>query len=71
MDKRSSTISIRITPELEHQLQQIAAANDTTISSLVCDLCLAHVEDQRRRYEKLRAAFEDFKDLPRGTLGHD
>lgn len=64
MDKRSATISIRVPPELEHQLQMIAAARETTLSDLGCQQLALFVEGERFRYLKLREAFEGERDLP-------
>lgn len=63
MDKRSATISIRVPTELEHQLQAIAAARETTLSDLGFQQLSAFVEGERSRYLKLRQAFESGQDL--------
>ena len=65
MDKRSSTISARVTPELEHQLQQIALARDTTVSDLNCAAMTEVAERERTLYIRLRCAFEETPDLYR------
>ncbi len=67
-DKRSATISIRVTSELESQLQAIAIAHDTTLSDLAFRALLEVAERERTRYLKLRAAFEACPDLPRPTV---
>lgn len=69
MDKRTETISSRITPELLHQAQQIALARDITLSDLVFQQLEALAEAERARYLKLRQAFECSPDLP-GGLGY-
>ena len=64
VDKRTATISARVPSELEHQLQQIALAHDTTLSDLVCRALADLAATERARYLKLRAAFEGETDLP-------
>ena len=64
MDKRTETVSARITPELLQQLYGIALARDVTISDLI-NTCLAQdAERERERYLRLRRAFESAPDLP-------
>jgi len=64
MDKRTATVSSRIPPELESQVQAIALARDVTVSDLICSALAEVVERERRTYHRLRSAFEDRQDLP-------
>lgn len=63
MEKRTSTISARVPSDLEHQLQQIALAHDTTLSDLICQALTDLADRERARYQKLRRAFEAEQDL--------
>jgi predicted transcriptional regulator len=69
MEKRTQTISARVTVELERQLQGIALAHDTTLSDLVYRALQDLAETERSRYLKLRSAFEGEQDL--SGLRHD
>lgn len=64
MDKRTATVSSRIPPELESQVQAIALAHDVTVSDLICSALAEVVERERRTYHRLRTAFEAEQDLP-------
>ena len=71
MDKRTATSSYRLTPELEHQIQQIALAQDVTVSDLTFQTMQAMANAEFSRYLKLRAAFEANPDLPGFRKGDD
>ena len=64
MAKRTSTLSVRVTPELEAQLSAIAEARRTTTSGLINDELMGLVERERLAYYRLKAAFEVSQDLP-------
>lgn len=53
-----------LTPELLVALQQIALAEEVTVSDLLYNLALTFARDQYRRYTHLRRAFADFPDIP-------
>ena len=57
MDKRSATISARVTPELERVLEVLALARDTTLSDLVFTELLRVADREHARYLKLQQAF--------------
>lgn len=63
MDKRSSRVTAALTPELLTALQQIALAEEVTVSDLLYTLALNFARDQHRRYLHLRRAFDDFPNL--------
>lgn len=50
--------------ELEHQLQQIAVAHETTVSDMVCRYLENLAAREFARYKSLRTAFEGVQDLP-------
>ena len=54
---KSSTISFRAEPELEAQLDGIAEAEGTTLSTLMYEMAVERVERDRRRYLRLKAVF--------------
>lgn len=64
MEKRSATISARITPELEGVAQAIADAYDQSVSDLIFDLLVERAEKERRVFENLKRAFAVGEDLP-------
>lgn len=53
-----------LTPELLTALQQIALAEEVTVSDLLYNLALTFARDQYRRYTHLRKAFAEFPELP-------
>lgn len=68
MDKRSATVSARVTPELEAQVQAIALAREQTVSDLIHHALLELVERERLIYQRLSRAFTappDLSDLSR------
>ncbi len=64
VDKRSARTTVALTPELLVALQQIALAEEVTVSDLLYNLALHFARDQYRRYTHLRQAFADFPELP-------
>lgn len=64
MCKRTATVSARLTPELEAQIQVIALADDITVSDLIYRLLSDHAAVARARWEKLKPAFGERQDLP-------
>lgn len=64
MDKRTATVSARITPERERDARAIAMANDLSLSDLI-DECLAERIERERQYAlRLSAALGINQDLP-------
>lgn len=61
---REATISFRALPETEAQLEAIAHAQGLTLSTLLNNEALALIERERRRYLRLKAAFDVAQDLP-------
>jgi uncharacterized protein (DUF1778 family) len=64
MNKRTATISARVTPELEAQIQAIALARDTTVSDLTYQALSDLAARERRAFEQLSRAFGVGQDLP-------
>lgn len=62
--KRTQTLSVRCTAELEAQLQAIALAHDVSLSTLINEALEQLAARERRRYEQLRRAFGANEDLP-------
>ncbi|CAK0766743.1 hypothetical protein CCP4SC76_4600001 [Gammaproteobacteria bacterium] len=63
MDKRSSTISSRIPPDLEKQLHAIAIARDISLSDLVYTALASLAREEHIRYLKLKQAFDGMPDI--------
>ena len=64
MAKRTSTLSVRCTAELEDKLTAIAMANGTSLSSLINEQLEHLAEREHRRYQQLKRAFEINEGLP-------
>lgn len=63
MAKRSSTVSARIPADLEAALQQMALAEGTSVSDLICRVLVDAVALEQRRYLLLKQAFDHLPDL--------
>lgn len=61
--KRSATVSSRIPAELELALQQMALAENTSVSDLICRVLVETVATEQRRYLLLKQAFDQLPDL--------
>jgi hypothetical protein len=61
--KRSATVSARIPADLEAALQQMALAENTSVSDLICGVLVQAVAVEQRRYLLLKSAFEQLPDL--------
>ena len=62
-DKRTETISAKISVDLERQARAVAEANDISLSELVME-CLAERVDREMRYvSKISAALHVNQDL--------
>ena len=60
---RDCTISFRTASTTEARLAAIAEAQNMTLSTLLDQMALELIERERRRYMKLRAAFDADQDL--------
>lgn len=63
-DKRSATVSARVSPELELASRTLASADGRTLSDLIEHLLSDYVAAKRRAYLELRSVFGDGEDLP-------
>jgi len=63
MDKRTATVSARISPELEIAARAVAQLDNRTLSDLIEHLLAAHVDAKRSAYLELRSVFGDGEDL--------
>jgi uncharacterized protein (DUF1778 family) len=61
--KRTSTVSARIPADLEAALQQMALAEHTSVSDLICQVLIEKVAEEQRRYLLLKQAFDSLPDL--------
>ena len=61
--KRSSSVSARIPADVETALQQMALAEHTSVSDLICQVLLDRVAEEQRRYLLLKQAFDNLPDL--------
>lgn len=64
MDKRTSTLSTCVTPELEIAGKALAKGDGMTVSELLCHLLEEYVERKRSLYLGLSQVFGDSPDLP-------
>ena len=63
-DKRSATVSARVSPELEVAAKILASADGRTLSDLIEHLLADYVASKRKAYLELRSVFGDATDLP-------
>jgi hypothetical protein len=63
-DKRTETISAKISSELERQARAVADANDISLSELVMECLIERVEKEMRYAMKINAALAVNQDLP-------
>jgi hypothetical protein len=66
MDRRSETISSRVTKELLAQVQAVCIARDTTVSDLTFMALTDLVERERQTYLRLSAVFGADQGLQNG-----
>ena len=62
-DKRSATVSARVSPELEIAAKSIARLSGMTMSDLIEHLLSGYVHEKRRAYLELSQVFGDSEDL--------
>jgi hypothetical protein len=60
---RDATVSFRTATDTEARLTAIAESQGMTLSSLLDQMALERIELERRRYLRLRAAFEADQDF--------
>lgn len=65
MDKRTDTLSVRVTPEIRRQFDAFAAADEVSLSEYLFRMMIEHSEKKRVAYDRLTAAFAATQDLPR------
>jgi predicted HicB family RNase H-like nuclease len=63
MNKRTATISFRVSPELEARLQATANARNVTLSDLMNQVAVDFDEHQAAIFLKLQAAYGPAQDL--------
>ena len=57
MEKRSNTVSARISPELETRARAMAELDGRSLSDLIEHLLSEYVEEKRRVHEELSRVF--------------
>jgi predicted transcriptional regulator len=58
---RSSTVSIRLTPEVKRQLNRLAKSTGRSANYLVADAIHVYVQEQHRQLESIRRGFEELE----------
>ena len=56
---RSTTVSIRLTPEIKRQLSQLAKSSGRSANYLVADAIEIYVQEQKRQLESIRRGFAE------------
>ena len=71
MDKRTETLSCRVTTELAVAARSLAALDQKSLSDLMCSLLEAYVHDKHSAYLSLSQVFDGTPDIPdvRGYIG--
>jgi predicted transcriptional regulator len=58
---RSTTVSIRLTPEIKRQLSRLAKSTGRSANYLVADAIQIYVQEQQRQLESVRRGFAEFE----------
>ena len=56
---RSTTVSIRLTPETKRRLDRLARSADRSVNYLVSDAIEVYVQEQQRQLESIRRGFAE------------
>ena len=58
---RSTTVSIRLSPETKRQLSQLAKSSGRSANYLVADAIEIYVQEQKRQLESIRRGFAEME----------
>jgi len=58
---RSSTVSIRLRPEVKRRLDRLAKSADRSVNYLVSDAIEIYVQEQQRQLESIRRGFAEIE----------
>ena len=58
---RTTTVSIRLTPETKSRLDSLAKAADRSVNYLVADAIEIYVQEQQRQLESIRRGFTEIE----------
>jgi len=58
---RSSTVSIRLTPDVKRQLNRLAKSTGRSANYLVADAIHIYVQEQQRQLESIRRGFAELE----------
>jgi predicted transcriptional regulator len=58
---RSTTVSIRLTPEVKRRLQRLAKSTRRSANYLVADAIEVYVQEQQRQLESIRRGFAEIE----------
>jgi hypothetical protein len=64
MDKRSATLSCRVTPEMALAAGRLAELDGASVSDLLCRLLEREIAERQRAYLQLSRVFGQGNDLP-------
>lgn len=58
---RTTTVSIRLTPEVKRQLSRLSKSMGRSANYLVADAIQTYVQEQQRQIESIRRGFAEFE----------